>query len=174
MMKEQHAIVEKIHLCENKTLKIANALIREKSTSEERDDKRFLYMMDAYIKTKGLQMKGPIITYSSGIKGIENGTPVICSQFMVQLSEPLDDCVNPYLFKSEIRTGPCVFVRFTGNPINLNYAFAKIGVYAFENDIDLDGSSYTVFVNQDEENAVIDIFMPKRKEDVSNEAVLSE
>ena len=165
--------IEKLHLCENKTLKITNALIRENS-AHEKDEKRSIYMMDAYIKTKGVLTKGPFITYSSGIIGIENGNPIICSQFIMQLLEPLNHCETPYIFKSEIRAGPCLFVRFTGSQNNLNYAYAKIGVHAFENDIKLDGSSYTVFVTQSEENAVIDIFMPTRKEEDSNEAVFSE
>ena len=38
-------------------------------------------------------------------------------------------------------------------------ATAKLQVLAFENDIKLSGNSYTIYVNQDEDDGVIDVFM---------------
>ena len=36
------------------------------------------------------------------------------------------------------------------------------GVYAFENDIELEGSNYTIYVdrNEEEETMIADVFMP--------------
>jgi hypothetical protein len=65
-------------------------------------------------------------------------------------------------------------VRFTGKTQQLNFAYMKLNVYAFENDVVLDGSSYTVFVNQSEENAIIDVFMPIMKEGAKIEAIHAE
>ena len=168
---KEYAVINKMLLCENKILKIANALVREFSTREEIDQQRIIYSMESYIKAKGLKMKGPIISYSSSLVCFENGRPIINKQLIMQLSEPLIHCDSPYFFKSIIRTDPCLFVRFNGNPQKLNFAFAKIGVFAFENDIDLVGSSYTIVAAEDEENAVIDVFMPKKVEGDIYEAV---
>ena len=41
----------------------------------------------------------------------------------------------------------------------MQFAYQKLGVYAFENDIQLKGDSYTVFVKKEEENIVADVFM---------------
>ena len=47
------------------------------------------------------------------------------------------------------------------------FAYDKINLEAFENDIELTGESYTVFVDQNEEEGTIvaDVFMPKVNED---------
>lgn len=121
-------------------------------------------MMDSYIKSKGLKTKGPLISSTSAIMGVENGMPVVKTKIIMQLTEPYENCEAPYTFEPLIHIGPCLFVRFTGNPQQLNFAYMKLNVYAFENDIELEGSSYTVFVNQSGDNAVIDVFMPLKKE----------
>ena len=46
---------------------------------------------------------------------------------------------------------------------NLQFAYQKLGVYAFENDIKLKGDSYTIFVKQDENEFVADVFMETLK-----------
>ena len=38
-------------------------------------------------------------------------------------------------------------------------ATSKLQILAFENDIKLTGNSYTLYVNQDEDDGVIDVFM---------------
>ena len=38
-------------------------------------------------------------------------------------------------------------------------ASAKLQLMAFENDIKLTGDNYTIYVNQDDDDAVIDVFM---------------
>ena len=40
-------------------------------------------------------------------------------------------------------------------------ASQKLSIYAFEHDIQLASSAYTIFVSQDDEDAVIDVFMEK-------------
>lgn len=155
--------VEKLQLRENKSLKITNAFVREILPFEKADNQRVIHMMDSYIKSKGLKTKGPLISATSGIKGVENGMPVVSTKIIMQLTEPIADSEVPYSFEPMIHVGPCLFVRFNGNPQSLNFAYAKIGVYAYENDIELDGSSYTVFVIQSEEDAIIDVFMPIKK-----------
>jgi hypothetical protein len=166
-------IIEKLQLHENKSLKIANALIREIPTFEKIDQQRVIYMMESYIKSKGLKTKGPLISSSSGIKGFENGMPVVSTKIIMQLAESVDICEPPYTFEPLMRIGPCLYVRFIGKPQQLNFAYSKLGVYAFENDIELDGSSYTVFVNQNGDEAMIDVFMPLKKAVNDLEAVHS-
>ena len=42
---------------------------------------------------------------------------------------------------------------------------SKLGVYAFENDIELDGCNYTIYVdrNEEDETMVADVFMPVKE-----------
>jgi hypothetical protein len=149
---------EKIVVRENKTLKLNNVLIREVSQNELVDINKISYMMDSYIKTKGNGTVGPMINYS-GAEGDENGQIKLVIKLMVQLKNPIHNIDKPYEFKSQIRITNCLFGRFSEKEENLQFAYSKLHLHAFENDIKLKGDSYTVFVNKNEEKLVADVFM---------------
>ena len=151
-------IVEKIVIRENKTLKLNNVLIREVSENELIDIDKINYMMDSYIKSKGNTTIGPMINYS-GFDVDENGQAVLKIKILVQLKNPIHKVESPYELKSQFKITNCLFARFTEKQENLQFAYQKLGVYAFENNIKLKGDSYTVFVKQEEENIVADVFM---------------
>lgn len=151
-------ITEKIVLKENKTLKLNNVLIREISENELIDINQISYMMDSYIKSKGNSTIGPMINYSI-VEVNESGQPKVIIKLIVQLKNPIHNVEKPYELKSQLRVTNCLFARFTEKEENLQFAYQKLGVYAFENNIKLKGDSYTVFVKQEEENIVADVFM---------------
>lgn len=151
-------IVEKISIRENKTLKLTNVLVRELSENEIIDIDKINYMMDSYIKSKGNSTIGPIINYSN-LEVDENGQAKIRIKIMVQLKNPIYNVEAPYEIKKELKISNCLFARFNEKEENIQFAYQKLGVYAFENDIKLKGDSYTVFVKKEEENITADIFM---------------
>lgn len=151
-------IVEKISIRENKTLKLTNVLVRELSENEIIDIDKINYMMDSYIKAKGNLPIGPMINYSN-LEVDENGQAKINIKIMVQLKNPIYNVEAPYEIKKELKISNCLFARFNEKEENIQFAYQKLGVYAFENDIKLKGDSYTVFVKKEEENIVADIFM---------------
>ncbi len=65
--------------------------------------------------------------------------------------------------ESILRVTDCMYCRYIGLEEKLKIAYDKIGVEAFEKDIELSEESYTVFVNSNEEEGTItaDIFIPK-------------
>ncbi|WP_195428712.1 hypothetical protein [Clostridium sp. D46t1_190503_E9] len=150
--------IEKIVLRENKTLKLNNVLIREISENELIDINQISYMMDSYIKSKGNSTIGPMINYST-VEVDESGQPKVIIKIMIQLKNPIHNIEKPYELNSQLRVTNCLFARFSEKEENLQFAYQKLGVYAFENDIRLKGDSYTVFVKQEEENIVADVFM---------------
>ncbi|MDU4939767.1 MAG: hypothetical protein E6X34_15090 [Clostridium sp.] len=156
------SITEKIVIRENKVLKLNNVLIREVSENELIDIERISYMMDSYIKSKGNATIGPMINYSS-MEIDENGQPFMKIKIMVQLKSPIHNLETPYKLKSILRVTNCLFARFNEKEENIQFAYQKLGVYAFENDIKLKGDSYTIFVNQEGDNLVADVFMETLK-----------
>ncbi|MGH4118642.1 hypothetical protein [Clostridium sp.] len=150
--------IEKIVVKENKILKLNNVLIREVSQNELIDIDKITYMMDSYIKSKGNSTVGPMINYSA-VEGDENGQPKIIIKIMIQIKNPIHNIEKPYELKNQIRVKNCLFARFTEKEENLQYAYSKLGLFAFENNIKLKGDSYTVFVNKNEEELVADVFM---------------
>lgn len=151
-------IVEKISIRENKTLKLTNVLIRELSENEISDIDKISYMMDSYIKAKGNSTIGPIINYSN-LEMDESEQAKISIKIMVQLKNPIYNVEAPYEIKKELKISNCLFAKFNEKEENIQFAYQKLGVYAFENDIKLKGDSYTVFVKKEEENITADIFM---------------
>lgn len=148
----------KIIVKENKTLKLNNVLIRELNQNELIDMNKVTYMMDSYIKSKGNSVVGPLINYSSLVTD-ENGQHKIVAKLMVQLKNPIHTVERPYEYKTQIRITNCLFARFTEKEENLQFAYSKLTLHAFENDIKLVGDSYTVFVDNKENQIVADVFM---------------
>lgn len=156
--------IEKLQLQTSKTLKLSIALIYDVLLNDNFNFDRITYMMQSYIKSRSLNAHGPLITSSRLSTDIENGTSIIKTSVIMQLTQPLPSPEPPYEYEHLIKTGPCLFVRFTGNPQDIQYASMKLSVYAFENGILLEGSSYMVFVNQNADNMIADIFMPIKQE----------
>lgn len=157
-MVKSMCITKKIILKENKILKLKNVLIRELNESEISNIDHITYMMESYIKSKGIDIKGPLINHSE-VSLDEYGNPKIIVRIMFQIDDNIRDIENSYKFESEVKVKNCIFARFSGSEENLQFAYQKLGVYAFENDIRLKGDSYTVFVNKESKNIVVDIFM---------------
>lgn len=163
-------IAEKIVLRENKTLKLNNVLIREVSQNEFMDTNKISYMMDSYIKSKGNASLGPMISYSK-LQIDDNGQANIKLRLMVQLKSPIHNVEPPYEMKSQLRVTNCLFARFSEKEENLQFAYSKLQLHAFENDIKLKGDSYTVFVENKDGKIVADVFMETQKGDLAVEGL---
>lgn len=150
--------IEKITIRENKILKLTNVLIRTVSENELMDIGRIGYMMESYIKSKGNTIVGPMINYSSAELG-QDGQPNVIVKLLVQLKNPIHNVEAPYEQIPLLRIANCLFARFIEKEENLQFAYQKLNVYAFENDIKLKGDTYTIFVRKEEENLVADVFM---------------
>ena len=144
----------------NKTLKLTNVLIA-KMTAEDMQDMAFAEKMENYIKSKGYQPIGPLVQYA-GVEQGESGEPDFAIRMLRQANGYINHAEPPYTMESVLRVPNCLYLRFIGPQDKLNIAYSKLTVYAYEEDIPLTGSSYTVFVNQlENEDIVADVFMEK-------------
>lgn len=163
----------KIEVYENKVLKISNALIREVPINEGSEETRVKYMMDAYVKSIGYMTKGPAFSYSTGLLNAENDCSMFRRFIILQLSEPHNQCDSPYIFTPVLRTGRCLFARFSGAARDIHHAYEKLGVYSYENGIELGGSCYSIITIKSQDEMSLDVFMPLRNEDDKNEALFT-
>lgn len=149
---------DKIIVRENKTLKLNNVLIREVDENEFIDVNKAIYMLESYIKLNGNAITGPMINYTALSQGAD-GQPKIIIKLIVQLKNPIQSIEMPYEYKTQIKVPNCLFARFSEKEDNIDFAYSKLNLYAFENDITLVGDHYTVFVDRKEKNIVADVFM---------------
>ena len=130
--------------------------------SEETSIDVQLEQMQTYIKTKGAVQIGPLIQHISPEMS-EQGEIDVHITFLLQCNHDIHNVEQPYTMKNILRIPNCLYCRYTGPESTLKFAYDKISLYAFENDIKFKGDSYTVFVDNDEENDTIiaDVFMEK-------------
>ncbi|MCI8874762.1 MAG: hypothetical protein HFI77_01665 [Lachnospiraceae bacterium] len=147
----------------NKTLKLQNVLTGE--IDLENQDIDFTIMverMQSYIKVKGAVQIGPLIQHTRTFVN-EDGELDMKIILMLQCNHFINSVEKPYSMESILRVTDCMYCRYIGLEEKLKIAYDKIGVEAFEKDIELSEESYTVFVNSNEEEGTItaDIFIPK-------------
>lgn len=147
----------------NKTLKLMNVLVKSLNEEDLENLDITVEQMENYIKSKGSQPIGPLIQHTESTVN-EQGELDIVIKLLRQSSNFIQHVELPYEMKSIIRVKDCMYVRYTGPESKLKFAYDKINLTAFEEDIELKGDSYTIFVDQDEDNIIADVFMEKANE----------
>lgn len=159
--------MNKIQLSQNKTLKLTNVLkYQVNMNDEEFQFETEIEKMQSYIRAKGITQIGPLIQYTRTYIN-ESGELGMELTFMLQCNHYIHSVEAPYSMESVLRVAECMYVRYIGPEHSLKFAYDKINLTAFEEDIPLEGDSYTIFVdrNDKEDTIVADVFMPKAKEE---------
>ncbi len=155
-----------IEISVNKTLKLQNVISKTMDLSNDNPGSFDLEInkMNTYIMTHGAKQIGPLIQYT-GVDLNEKNEMNFELKFMLQCDKYLDSHDKDYAIEPTLRVTDCLYARYKGPESKVKFAFDKLGVYAFENDIELQGSNYTIYVskNVEEETMVADIFMPIKK-----------
>lgn len=152
--------MQKIEFRENKVLKLINVLSRPVPVEDLMNQDKQVMMLQNWIKAKGYESLGPLIMYSSGIKGMEGDKPIVDSRIMYQLKNNNIRLELPYRFEPEIRIENCLMARFNDKADKMQFATQKLTLFAYENDLELTGETYIVFIKQTEESLLADVFMP--------------
>lgn len=155
--------MRKIQFSENKTLKLTNVLKYKILMNEEDFDFNVaIEQMQSYIKTKGAMQIGPLIQYTRTFLN-ENNTLEMEVVMMLQCNNFIHSVEQPYSMESVIRVPDAMYCRYRGPEMTLKFAYDKIHLEAFEQDIKLSEYSYTIFVDNNEEEGIMvaDVFVPK-------------
>jgi len=155
----------KLTCSENKILKLTNVLIYKIDMGDVnalQDVNLQIEKMQNYIKVKGSLQIGPFIQYNAvHVDASGNAQVDIC--MMLQCKDYIHTVEAPYTMEAVVRIPNCMYCRYIGPGDKLRFAYDKINLTAFEEDIPLKGDSYTIFVKQDafEETITADVFMER-------------
>ena len=148
--------MNEIKVAENKTLKLTNVLSRVVRPEELANLPVILTQMQNFMKSNGVQPIGPLV---QAIKA-STGPDQMPEMYMMQQATQMIPNMEPgYHMDAVLRVKNCLYAHFTGPLGYSQLATSKLQILAFENDIKLTGDSYTIYVNQDEDDGVIDVFM---------------
>ena len=158
--------MNEIKVAENKTLKLTNVLSRLVRPEELGNLPVILTQMQNFMKSNGAQPIGPLV---QAVK-MGTGPDHVPELYMMQQATQMITQMEPgYHMDAVLRVKNCLYAHYTG-PMSHNQlatapmpesqlASYKLQVHAFENEQKLTGTSYTIYVNQDDDDAVIDVFM---------------
>lgn len=153
----------KLNVSYNKTLKLSNALIMDLYPKDFEFIDKKVEIMQNYIKIKKKKPVGPIIQHTYFEKN-DSGEVNVKVNIIIQTDSLIENTEEPYKSEPIIYVKNCLYVRFTGNEEQLNFAYDKLNLTAFEEDIKLKGDSYTVFLKQEPDYVIADVFMEKKDE----------
>lgn len=122
-----------------------------------------LEQIQSYLRNKGGLQIGPLIQYSRVFMNDNNELDMEII-LMLQCNNYIHNVEPPYSMESVIRVQNCMYCRYIGPEDKLKFAYDKIHLEAFENDIELEDCSYTIFVdrNEEDETIVADVFIPRK------------
>ena len=155
--------MNKIITNQSKTIKLTNVLKYKYLLHEEKYDFNVeIERMQSYIRVKSAMQIGPLIQYTRAFLNEEKELDIEVV-IMLQSSIYIHNVEEPYYMESVLRITDCMYCRYIGPEDKLKLAYDKLNIEAFENDIQLKGDSYTIFVDgKKEENTIIaDVFMPR-------------
>lgn len=146
--------MKEIKVAENKTLKLTNVLSREIHPEEMASLPVVLTQMHNFIKSNNAQPIGPIV--QAMVVGEDRQMHLYMMQ---QATQFIGQMEQDYHMDAILRVKNCLYAHYTGPMSYSNLASQKLDIYAFEHEIETTGDSYSVYVNQDDDNGVLDVFM---------------
>lgn len=154
-------MTRRILIDERKSFKLENVASIEVEYQLEQSEMNqldnLIILLHDTILNKGRQPIGPIIQH---VKSDQTGNMQVF--FMQQANGEIANIDAPYIFRPLVHVKNCIFARYSGPPEYLNFAYQKMQIFAFEENITLNGSTYTIFISEDDSDDMqVDIFMER-------------
>ena len=146
--------MKEIKVAENKTLKLTNVLSREIHPEEMASLPVVLTQMHNFIKSNNAQPIGPIV--QAMVVGEDRQMHLYMMQ---QATQFIGQMEQDYHMDAILRVKNCLYAHYVGPMSQSGLASQKLNIMAFEHELELTGTVYTIFVNQDEDEGVVDTFM---------------
>lgn len=149
----------KLTVAYDKTLKLTNVVMTELALGSM-DTIITLTKMENYIKSKNAQLIGPAIQHTTILKNSSDEIDIMVI-LMQQATNLIENVEKPFKIEPLIRIPNCLYARYCGPSEKIKFAYEKLAVVAFEEDIPLKGDTYTVFLNEEDGQITADIFMER-------------
>lgn len=149
-----------IDIFENKILSLKNVFEKSILIDDKFGEKPFELRIKEFVdycKNNKIETFGPLIIKTSLVG---NEDVKVKLSFMVQTKLDEINAIFPYSFTKELKTMPSLFARFEGKSVDSEVATYKMKVYAYENDLILDNVSYTITKEVEDNNVIVDTFVP--------------
>ena len=148
--------MREIQTAENKTLKLTNVLSRRIQPEELNNMQIVLTQMQNFMKSNGAQPVGPIVQCIKVPAGPKQQPEFYMMQQVTQLIPRMEP---GYSMDAVLRVRNCLYAHYVGPMSQSGLAVQKLNILAFEHEIEMNGNVYTVFVNNDDDEAIVDTFM---------------
>lgn len=152
----------KIDISKNKCLKLTNVISALVEAENLVEFNALVDKINNYILSKGALPIGPIIQKTEYVVN-EEGQMDVRFYLMRQSNNFIHSVELPYKIDSVIRVPDCMYARYIGPEETLKFAYDKISIIAFEEDIDLSTENYTILVDQQDDDIVADVFIQKKE-----------
>ena len=156
LKKQVDDTMREIQVAEHKTLKLTNVLARKVDGSELGNLPVVLTQMQNFIRSHNAMPVGPIIQC---VKMRTGPNPTADIYFMQQVNQLITRLDPGYEMDAVLRVRNCLYAHYVGPMDHSSLASQKLDIYAFENEIERTGDVYSIYVNQDEDEGVLDVFM---------------
>ena len=103
-----------------------------------------------------------LITKNYGMSISDNGEMIICCDAMIQAHD-YKQYQNTYIVHDIYTAEHCAYIRFEDRPEYLNYAYSKLDLFFYENDLEPEGITYSVLLNQTSDMMTMDLFKPVKR-----------
>ncbi|MDR1794249.1 MAG: AraC family transcriptional regulator [Erysipelotrichaceae bacterium] len=152
----------RIETQENKTLVLKNCIIKElRDIHVDRLEMEINQFLN-HLNSLHAQLFGPLITRNYGTHFFDDGSVTESYDVIVQAHDYLNFS-RFYKVQEELRAEHCLFAHFDDNPGNMQYAYAKLDLIFYENDLISDGSQYSIFIQREDNRFVLDVFRPVKQ-----------
>lgn len=149
----------KITIEENKRLRLKNVIgrlyVKANVMTMNDDMQKFVYDLQVH----NVATVGPLIMHNIETTMNAHGQPEVTYRLLVQTQGSMTP-IEHTEFVPEIIVDNCLFVHYQGTGNDLRYATTKLDIHIWEEDLLTNGQQYMVYINNDPEHSVIDIFRP--------------
>lgn len=151
--------MSKLDVKENKKLTLKNVLIKELKNINMEDLDNEINKFGNALQLLHAQLFGPLIIRNKGTKIHEDGSVTMDYDLMTQAHD-YQQYKEQFGINPKYTVENCIYVRFEGSVEEINYAYIKLDLYIYENDLISNGEMYIINIEDNENYCIVDIFRP--------------